>query len=98
LVLTAAPRCCTPSPTCSWASTTGPTRQSHQLQLAAGSTLVLYTDGLVEHRGASIDEGLSRLVALLNGTHDVDVEQLSDLLLSSATSHGDDIALLVLRA
>jgi serine phosphatase RsbU (regulator of sigma subunit) len=74
------------------------TRQSHRLHLGAGSTLVLYTDGLVEHRGASIDEGLSRLVDLLTGTHELDVEQLSDLLLRSATSHEDDIALLVVRA
>jgi hypothetical protein len=35
---------------------------------------------------------------MLDGTHALDVEELSDLLLSSAASHEDDIALLVLRA
>jgi serine phosphatase RsbU (regulator of sigma subunit) len=73
-------------------------RESHRLHLDAGSTLALYTDGLVEHRGAPIDQGLTRLVHLLCGTHGLGVEELSDLLLSGAASHEDDIALLVLRA
>jgi GAF domain-containing protein len=33
-------------------------RSDHALDVAPGSTLLLYTDGLVERRGASIDEGL----------------------------------------
>ena len=66
--------------------------------LEAGSTLVLYTDGLVEQRRAPIDQGLTGLVAVLTGAHRLDVEQLSDLVLGSAASQEDDIALLVLRA
>jgi hypothetical protein len=57
----------------------------------------LFTDGLVEHRREPIDQGLTRLVDLLGGTQLLDVEELSDLLLSGAASHEDDIALLVLR-
>ncbi len=35
--------------------------------LDAGSTVVLYTDGLVERRGRSLDEGFARLRAALSG-------------------------------
>jgi serine phosphatase RsbU (regulator of sigma subunit)/anti-sigma regulatory factor (Ser/Thr protein kinase) len=41
------------------------------MPFSAGAMLVLYTDGLVERRGASIDEGLERLRALSAGVHDV---------------------------
>src|SRR3954447_2174944 len=40
--------------------TSGP-RPEAARTLAPGSTLVLYTDGLVERRGAALDDGLERL-------------------------------------
>jgi PAS domain S-box-containing protein len=67
-------------------------------QLATGSTLLLFTDGLVERRGRSIREGLDRLSSL--ATHSAeDLESLCDrLLLSMVGDQGsDDIALLALR-
>jgi serine phosphatase RsbU (regulator of sigma subunit) len=73
-------------------------RENHRVHLDAGSTLALFTDGLVEHRRQPIDEGLTRVVDMLSGTHRLNVEELSDLLLSGAATHEDDIALLVLRA
>ncbi len=42
----------------------GDARSEAAEQLGEGETLVLYTDGLVERRTASIDEGLRRLVEL----------------------------------
>jgi sigma-B regulation protein RsbU (phosphoserine phosphatase) len=39
----------------------GATRQSGSCEVTPGSLVVLYTDGLVERRGASIVEGLERL-------------------------------------
>ena len=70
-------------------------------ELASGATLLLYTDGLVERRGVSIQEGLDRLSleAGANGTSDL--EELCDHLLSSLLEQNqvaDDIALLAMRA
>jgi serine phosphatase RsbU (regulator of sigma subunit) len=39
----------------------GTPRTTTSLDLAPGTTVLLYTDGLVERRGQSIDEGLSAL-------------------------------------
>jgi serine phosphatase RsbU (regulator of sigma subunit) len=73
-------------------------RHSHELQLDTGATLVLYTDGLVESREASIDIGMTRLVGSLDQSHRLAVERISDLLMGNAASHEEDIALLVLRS
>ena len=66
--------------------------------LPPGSTLVLYTDGLVERRGESLDLGLERLVAAgpaLAGLSPHDVREA--LLARFADDPEDDIALLVVR-
>lgn len=68
--------------------------------LASGDTLVLYTDGLVEHRGAALDRGIARLAAALRRHRDLDVEALADHLLGEVPTQSalrDDIALVVLR-
>ena len=63
----------------------------------AGTTVVLYTDGLVERRDAPIDAGLDRLRAI--GAGGDDVERLCtdalDGLLSSAPA--DDVAIVAAR-
>ena len=66
--------------------------------LQPGSTVVLYTDGLIERRGATIDEGLDDLLQAASGSND-DVESLCDRLVHSLGADGssDDVALLVLR-
>jgi serine phosphatase RsbU (regulator of sigma subunit)/anti-sigma regulatory factor (Ser/Thr protein kinase) len=63
-----------------------------------GSTLVLYTDGLVESRGEDLQQGLSRLAAsVLEGPGDL--EALCDHVLARAEREpgSDDVSLLVLR-
>jgi PAS domain S-box-containing protein len=64
-----------------------------------GSTLVLYTDGLVEERGVSIDQGLDALRAsVADGPQEP--EALCDHIVSamlSAREASDDIAVLALR-
>jgi PAS domain S-box-containing protein len=66
--------------------------------LAAGSTLFLFTDGLVERRGATIRDGLDRLKALVAAS-DEDLEAMCDHLLLSMVEGdvSDDVALLALR-
>jgi PAS domain S-box-containing protein len=69
------------------------------VELEPGSTIVLYTDGLVEERGVSIDSGLA---ALRNAAeHPGDPEELCDhvvdTMLAIHPAH-DDIAVLALQA
>ncbi|MGZ4757082.1 MAG: SpoIIE family protein phosphatase [Acidimicrobiia bacterium] len=72
--------------------------QYHEAErdLPAGSLLVLYTDGLIERRGESLDVGLSRLAESLRtapaGVEDVADTLLRDFLAESAPA--DDVALL----
>ncbi|HVI37970.1 MAG TPA: PP2C family protein-serine/threonine phosphatase, partial [Gaiellales bacterium] len=62
--------------------------------------LMLFTDGLVERRSASISDGLSRLEAVV-GPH-TDPDRLCDEVLSALTADGsepsDDVTLLALQA
>ncbi|MET7420198.1 fused response regulator/phosphatase [Dactylosporangium sp. NPDC005555] len=69
-----------------------------RLTLAPGETLVLVTDGLIEARGQTFNEGLDALCAAV-GDIEADLEQFCDRLLRelSARSRDDDIALLVIR-
>ena len=69
------------------------------LDIEPGSTLVLYTDGLVEERGEAIDEGLERLrQAVVDGPDDP--EELCDYVLAAmgrSERAADDVAMFVLR-
>jgi PAS domain S-box-containing protein len=69
-----------------------------EAHLDAGSTLLLFTDGLVERRGSSILDGLTRLKTLAADPGE-DLEVLCDHLLDSMVTDevSDDIALLALR-
>lgn len=66
--------------------------------LPAGSTILLYTDGLVERRGVSLREGLDRLKTEAAAAAP-DLDSLCDHLLASLVGDevSDDIALLALR-
>ncbi|GHG89841.1 hypothetical protein GCM10018780_09440 [Streptomyces lanatus] len=69
-----------------------------ELELAEGSQLVLYTDGLVEDRHRDIDAGLEQLRAVLAGADrppEETCEAVLDALLPARPS--DDVALLVAR-
>ncbi|MER6155744.1 SpoIIE family protein phosphatase [Streptomyces sp. NPDC001868] len=64
------------------------------------STLVLYTDGLIERRTEGIDTGLERLAGSLARHRKHDPETLADALLADllpASGNTDDTALIVLR-
>lgn len=69
------------------------------LELPVGSVLLLYSDGLVERRGRTIDEGLEELkYAAIDGPREP--EQLVEYVISRMVGEeerGDDIALLAVR-
>ncbi|MFF5176763.1 SpoIIE family protein phosphatase [Micromonospora sp. NPDC000316] len=66
--------------------------------LPAGATLVFYTDGLIERRDATIDEGLAALAAVAV-TVDEDLNRFCDRLLSELAPPKihDDVAVVVVR-
>ncbi|WP_031487015.1 SpoIIE family protein phosphatase [Streptomyces bicolor] len=69
-----------------------------ELELAEGSQLVLYTDGLIEDRHRDIDAGLDKLRAVLGCVGrppEETCEAVLDALLPARP--GDDVALLVAR-
>jgi PAS domain S-box-containing protein len=75
----------------------GTDRATIEEPIEPGTVLVLYTDGLVEHRGRALDEGLAALQEALR-TAPVDAEGISAHLLHElAGDLEDDVALLVLR-
>ncbi|MEU9496722.1 SpoIIE family protein phosphatase [Streptomyces sp. NPDC048215] len=61
------------------------------------STLLLYTDGLVESRTRDIEAGLDSLRRHASALADRDIEDFLDELLDRIDPSGDDVALLALR-
>jgi anti-sigma regulatory factor (Ser/Thr protein kinase)/GAF domain-containing protein len=75
------------------------TYRQETVALPAGTVVVLYTDGLVERRGRSIDEGLAALCAALSAAPK-DPDRLLEHILEHVVGNeprGDDIALLAAR-
>ncbi|QTI43554.1 hypothetical protein JYK04_01316 [Streptomyces nojiriensis] len=74
-------------------------RTEHRRRLSPGSTLLLYTDGLVERRGHDMDAAVTQLVALLarHGNRPLDevLRRISNLLTDPAPE--DDVVLLAVR-
>jgi serine phosphatase RsbU (regulator of sigma subunit) len=74
-------------------------RGERVVEIRTGSTLLLYTDGLVERRDAGLDEGIARLAGVLARAGGGPADELCDALLDAVGPDGndDDIALLVLQ-
>ena len=68
--------------------------------LPANGAMLAYTDGLVERRGVSIDDGIDRLAELLRDGSELPAAEAADRLLDYLViplSATDDIALLLVR-
>jgi PAS domain S-box-containing protein len=78
---------------------TGP-RPEASKSLPPGSTLMLYTDGLVERRDGMIDNGIQRAGRVLSDMIEFPAEAVADVVLSQlAPTEGfdDDVAIVVYR-
>ncbi len=68
--------------------------------LPPDAVLLLYTDGLVERRRSTVDDGIARVCDLLREGRDAAPEQLANQVMSRLTPGGgyqDDVALLLYR-
>jgi serine phosphatase RsbU (regulator of sigma subunit) len=74
-------------------------RRTQQTSLPAGSTLLLYTDGLVERRGETLDDGLGRLLSTIAQHAHEDLDGLCDAIVSKMMpdANEDDVAIVAVR-
>ncbi|MGB6514550.1 MAG: SpoIIE family protein phosphatase [Mycobacterium sp.] len=75
-------------------------RPQSSVVLPPGSTLMLYTDGLVERRDVSLDDGIARVSETVAGGMHLPVDAVADAVLSEMAPPGgydDDIAIVVYR-
>jgi PAS domain S-box-containing protein len=73
-------------------------RSDADVRLEEGATLVLYSDGLVEHPGESLTTGLQRLRRVSTDLGETGLPQLCEALVTRMRPSGiDDIAVLAVR-
>ncbi|WP_250009266.1 PP2C family protein-serine/threonine phosphatase [Actinoplanes sp. M2I2] len=72
-------------------------RHTWTCTLPAGATILLYTDGLVERRGHSLDDGLARLRGRLAGNGRGSLAEVLTAAAGPETEQTDDIAMLAIR-
>ncbi len=68
-----------------------------EVQLAAGDTLLMYTDGLIERRDRSVEESLSHLLDTARSAPEVLDQQLDRLLTYSRSDTDDDTCIVGIR-
>ncbi len=80
------------------ASPEGSPRSEHAIELHRGDSVLFYTDGLVERRGMTLDDGTAWLVRALSRIGQEPLDRVCDGLLGALGTRGDDdIALLAVR-
>ncbi|OBK11096.1 SpoIIE family protein phosphatase [Mycobacterium asiaticum] len=76
------------------------TRPQSAKVLSPGATLILFTDGLVERKHESIDEGLGRVAAVLKESAALPIDAVADTVLAQLAppaGYDDDVAMVVYR-
>ncbi|NAZ87616.1 SpoIIE family protein phosphatase [Kineococcus sp. T90] len=74
-------------------------REDHGVPLVPGSTVLLYTDGLVERRDEPLDAGLERLRAAAEDLAHLPLDGFVDALVARVVPEpDDDVAVVALRA
>ena len=73
-------------------------RETLRLDVPGGSTLIAYTDGLIERPGLDLDHGIHELCDRIAATPpDAGPRELCDAAVRGALDHRDDVALLAVR-
>ena len=75
-------------------------RPEAHVTMPARATLLLYTDGLVERRGSSIEDGMARAADLVGDGCSQELDDVADELMSKLEPTGgypDDVAILLYR-
>ena len=75
-------------------------RPEASITMPARATLLLYTDGLVERRGRSIDDGIDEASDLVQGGRAAALDEVADQLMTRLEPDGgyaDDVAMLLYR-
>ena len=75
-------------------------RPQASVKLPPGSTLMLYTDGLVERRGGLLEDGMARAADLVGGGRSRTLDDVADALMAELEPTGgypDDVAILLYR-
>jgi serine phosphatase RsbU (regulator of sigma subunit)/anti-sigma regulatory factor (Ser/Thr protein kinase) len=75
-------------------------RPEARATVPAGATLLLYTDGLVERRGTSLDQGIARASVLVRNGRTAALDDLADRImtrLAPSSGYQDDVAVLLYR-
>lgn len=81
-------------------SAPGPRFRTHRAHLEPGTVVVLYTDGLVEHRTSCLDEGLAELARAAAAAWEGDLERFCDAVITDLLDgheRDDDLCLLAAR-
>jgi serine phosphatase RsbU (regulator of sigma subunit) len=75
-----------------------PAQRADPIDFAGGDLVIAYTDGLVERRGETLDDGIVRLGELIDEVGEESVEEIADAILENLGKDAtDDVALLVIR-
>ena len=78
----------------------GRPRPEAHVTVSAGATLLLYTDGLVERRGSSLDDGIARAAVLVRDGRTSTLDDVADQImtrLAPSSGYQDDVAVLLYR-
>ena len=78
----------------------GRPRPEAHVTVSPGATLLLYTDGLVERRGSSLDHGIARAAVLVQDGRTSTLDDVADQImtrLAPSSGYQDDVAVLLYR-